>query len=147
MPTLALLAACERSIIEAETKAISMIGLFTGVKASVPAGETPPANAASPKEWSIVSGWDGNKGEAGKEFVQCLAIFFPDGKPFVERNELKFTIDPGKRHHVTTRLLAFPIGQLGKCHVQVWAEFGGKPVTDKTSIYINVEHEVIGKPK
>jgi hypothetical protein len=141
MPTLALITACERSIIEQDTKSVSLISLFTGVKISIQAEEPPPVNAIVAKEWSIACGWDGRKDEEGQVFDQLMDIYLPDGKPFVTRNQVKFSVQVGKRQFLTSKLAAFPIGQPGKCMVQVWAELDGKLVTDRVSISISIEHE------
>ncbi len=147
MPKLALFAACERSIVEQDTKSVSLITLFTGLKLSFPAGEPPPLNAVIPKEWSIVCGWDSVDGDEGKEFVQFIDISLPDGKPFVTKNQVRFTLQGGKRLHQTSKVPGFPIGQIGKCLVQVWAELDGRPVTEKSSLYIALEHEFVAKPE
>jgi hypothetical protein len=141
MPILALLAACEKSIIEAETKSLSMISLFTRVKLTITA-DPPPTNAVVPKEWSIVTGWEGKDDDEGKDFVQCLSVLLPDGKPFIENNRMNFNTQNDKRYHIASKILAFPMGQVGKCKIEVWAEWNGKPVTEKSHIYVRVEHEV-----
>ena len=146
MPSLALFVACERSIIEENTKLVSLISLLNGVKGAIPAGEPPPRNAVAPKEWSIVCGWDAVGDEEGTEYVQCLDIFWPDGKPFVETNKVKFSLQKGKRHYQTSRLHGFPVGQAGRCLMQAWAEQDGNPVTEKVSLYITVEHEFTATP-
>jgi hypothetical protein len=147
MPTLALITACQTSIIEQDTKSVSLINLFTGIKISVHAGDPPPVNAIVPREWSIACGWDSEEGDEGKVFDQLMDIFLPDGKPFVTRNVTKFSLQAGKRHYMTSKLTAFPIGQAGRCLVQVWAELDGKPVTEPVSISIGVEHEHIIPPQ
>jgi hypothetical protein len=143
MPTLALLVSCERAIVETDTKAVSLITLFTGMKVFLPTGqpppEPPPANAVAPREWSVVTGWDPNEADEGKEFVQHLEVFLPDGKPFIKNSEMKFQMERDKRHYNTPRIFGFPVGQKGKCLVQVWLEHDGKPVTEKFSTYIKVE--------
>src|SRR6266699_798946 len=104
MPKLALLAACERSIVEQDTKSVSLITLINGLKLSFLAGEPPPLNAVMPKEWSIVCGWDSGDDDEGKEFVQFIDISLPDGKPFVTKNQVTFTLQRGKRMHQTSKV-------------------------------------------
>lgn len=147
MPKLALITACQFSIIEQDTKSVSLINLFTGLKITVNIAEPPPINAIVPREWSIACGWDGEKDDEGKVFDQLTEIFLPDGKPFVGHNAVKFSVLEGKRHYLTSKIMAFPIGQVGKCLVQVWAELDGKPVTEKSSIHIAVEHELVPTPQ
>jgi hypothetical protein len=142
MIKLALLTACERVIIEAETKSVSAITIFTGVKLAIPAtAPPPPSNAAVPKDWSILAGWDIEDEEVGKEIVQYTDILFPDGKPFIEKGALKFLIEKSKRHHNTTRLLGFPVGQMGTYEIRVWIEADNMPITDKHSIFLIVEND------
>ncbi len=145
MATLALLAVCERSIVEQDTKSISLITLFDSLKLSFPVGEPPPLNAVFPKAWSIVCGWDAAEGEERREFVQFIDIFLPGGKPFAATNQRKFTLEGDRRFHLTSNLLGFPIGQAGKCLVEVWAELDGKIVTEKSSLSISVKHEFVAK--
>jgi hypothetical protein len=143
MPRLGLITACQFAVIEQDTKAVSLINLFTGLKISIQADQLPPSNAVAPKEWFIACGWDGVKDDEGKVFDQLTEILLPDGKPFVTASPVKFSVQPGKRHYMTSKILAFPIGQVGKCTVQVWAEFDGQVVTEKSTIHIGVEHDLV----
>ncbi len=63
------------------------------------------------------------------------------------RNAVKFSVDTGKRHYMTSKLVGFPIGQVGKCLVQVWAELDGKPVTEKVTLPVAIEHELVNPPE
>lgn len=144
MPKLAFIIACEKVITEAETGVVSAIAMFTKLKASLP--ERPPENAVVPKEWALLTAWDPESGDEGKQFVQCIEMLFPDGKPFTENGRLPFKIEPIQRHFNTVKLLGFPIGQAGKCEVRMWLELEGKAISEKTSIFLLVEHQELTVP-
>jgi hypothetical protein len=142
MPKLAAFIACERVIIEAESRLVSAIAMFSRLEAQVM--EKPPENAVIPKEWAFLIAWDPYEGDEGKELTQCIEIFFPDGKPFIEKTMSKFKIDDlNLRIHNTVKLLGFPIGQQGKCEGRVWIESDGELVGGKYSIFLSVAHKLV----
>lgn len=146
MPKLAFLLACEKSIIERDTQLVSMISLLTNMKVAIATSEPPPENAVAPKEWSIVSGWDGEDGDDEMDLDQVIEVILPDGKPFVKNYRTAFKVQKDRRHHVAAKIQGFPVGKAGRCHIQAWAEAGGRVITEKSSLYIQVEHEKVPFP-
>lgn len=125
---------------------VSAIGMFSKLTVPVPQNEKPPENAVAPKEWAVIAAWDPIEGEEGKEFTLCVEIFFPDGKPFVETHRSAFKLERDLRSHNTMKLLGFPVGQQGRIETRVWLESDGKPVGEKFSLYLSVEHKVADNP-
>jgi len=139
MPKLGFLIVCEKAILEEGTRTPTLVALFTGLRLTVPS--LPPGNAAIPKDWAVICGWDSTNDETGRQYVQHTEVLWPDGTQFV-RGEMQLMFEPGKRHYSVVRFLPFPVGQAGKCEIRVWLEFEGSPVTDKSSTHVTVEHEI-----
>lgn len=139
MPRLLFLLACEKSIIEQHTQQVSIIGLIDSFTIAVP--EPPPQNAVIPRDWSIVSGWEPIGEDAQKEFVQCLSITLPNGKPFIKDNRAALRFQNGMKHHIATRIQGLPVGVPGKFRVEVCAELAGKPATEKSQIFLEIIHQ------
>lgn len=141
MAKLAVFVACEKVITDEETHLVSLINLVTVYKVTLPLGERPPSNAVDPKEWAVMSAWDPEEGEGNRDFTQCMNIFFPDGKPFVEGGKLPFKMAKDKRTHNAMKVFGVPVGQQGRFEIQIWLELDGKPIVARSSIYVSVEHE------
>jgi hypothetical protein len=141
MPNFAFLVTCDKVIVDSETHTVSAISLFTKLTANIP--EPPPPDAVIPKEWAVLAGWDSEDEDIGKEFVQCIEIFFAGGKPFIDTIRVMFKIDKTERQYNSIRLFGFPLGQAGRCELKTWLEHDGIPITDKHSTYLIVEHQVV----
>jgi hypothetical protein len=119
MPQLYVFAVCEKVIID-QNGIPSLISLFTRVNFS-PATDI-PGNAIAPKEWSIYTSWDWEPGDEGREYKQVLQILYPDGSPFMPRQEQRFVMQPNTKHQINTPVLGFPIGQWGTYTVRMQLE-------------------------
>jgi hypothetical protein len=140
MPKLGLFVVCEKAILEDGTKTPTLVGLFTSVRITVPANNIPPENAAIPKEWAVVCGWDTDNQEEPQQYLQRIEIYYPNQAIF-QTGEISLNIEKGKRHYSVVRFQAFPVGQPGRYEVRAWLERNGNPETAKSSFHFSVEHD------
>lgn len=138
MPKLRAFIACEKVIYD-EKKVPSLISLFSSVEVRIMGGM--PADAVIPKDWAIFTMWDAEPGDAGVAFVQCTQILWPDGKPFLDRNEHALKFEPGKPNYLhRLQMGAFPVGKHGDCTIRVWLESNGTVVAEPALLKVNVKH-------
>lgn len=146
MPKLSIFTVCDKAIVD-EFGTPSLISLFTTVTGNIPpeAGDI-PRNAVAPKEWVIFTAWDWEPGDAGKEYSQFVEILYPDGTVFLEKKEMRFVLQPNKRHQIRMNLQGFPIGQQGTFTVRMSLKHGDSLIFQAQPITLTVEWNRIAKP-
>ena len=116
MPRLILFGMCKKAITDRDDFSVSMITLLHGLTANSEEPITP--DAVIPFDWSIVTGWIKAPEDDGKTFEQRIQIHMPDG---TQTGEAVIAFKISKRsHHNTTNGNAFPVGQIGEYHIQLW---------------------------
>jgi hypothetical protein len=143
---LILLAACEKVIQDAETRAISLITIMTraevrdAVIQGASAVEKMPPNAILPMTWSVVALLTPTPGDIGPLFTQQIEVFWPNGDLFV-KGSLPFKFTDTRAHPNITNFIGFPGGQHGDVTIHLWIELDGTRTPGQDFQYsINVIH-------
>lgn len=138
MPKLLLLAACEQVIIDLNNT-VSLLKLIQEVTAQVPAGMTPPLNAASPMQWRVVAIFEQEAGDQDKRFEQYTALVSSSGDSLFQTPISLFEMK-AEQHRITTEVNGIPVGRVGKHQVKCflrekgtvqWKECGSYPLRIK----------------
>jgi hypothetical protein len=130
--------ACEKVIV-AKDDVASLIGLFSKLIVTAPAGIEIPPNAATPKEWAVFSIWDPEPGDEHREYMLCTQILYPDKSQFGQITKARIKIEPNKRFQMTIQINGFPIGQIGKYTVRIWVEENQRTVFDPIEFGLELE--------
>jgi hypothetical protein len=136
MPTLAILAACERVIID-RVGLPSLINIFQRMNVH-PVPERIPENAVSPISWAIFVLWQHTEDELNKEFIQNVQVVTPDGRIFTStQTSFKITEadDLQSKNHIV--VLGLPVWSEGFMSVNVWLE---GLETDKHSYLVAIKY-------
>ncbi|HTW56908.1 MAG TPA: hypothetical protein VMD99_02130 [Terriglobales bacterium] len=142
---LILLAACEKAISDAETRAVSLITVMTRaevrsrVTQEPPAVENMPPNAIIPMTWSVVALLTPTPGDIGPQFIQQVEVFWPNGDVFV-KGSLPFKFVNTFAHPNIVNFVGFPAGQAGDVVIHMWIEQDGKRVLENSQYSILVAH-------
>ena len=143
MPSLIILAVCERTILDRENN-VSLINLLQGlnVKARPDASQAVqplPRNSVAPKDWSIFSFWKPEQEDFEKPFQHVLQVLWPDQTEFKRHTgEVRFA--EGKSQQVAINIVGFPVGQAGDITVNVWLESNSHRVGNVHSWVVKVEY-------
>jgi hypothetical protein len=136
MPKLAILAACEKVIID-RVGLPSIINVFQ--RMNVKLVDPIPENAIVPNAWAIFVLWQHTADEQDVEFTQRLEVIAPDGKPFLT-GETKFKItevdDLQSKNHIVINGL--PVWAEGFVTINVWLE--GSSEQDKHSYAFAIKY-------
>jgi len=98
--------------------------------------EVPP-NLVIPKDWFIFSMWLPSAEEIGKNFVQVIEIYWPNGDKFAEAR-LKFKTDE-KAQYNSLCMQGFPAGQVGNVKVITWIESEDHRITEVFDYYLAIK--------
>ena len=110
LPKLLLFAPCEKVIIDQQNN-ISMIGILQGIETPVPPGTDIPLDATDTIRWDILTLWQPESGETGRQFEQLVDLHAPDGKR-VMKVKVLFKLE-GSTTRTIANIHGFPIGQAG----------------------------------
>lgn len=111
MPQLLMFVPCEKTLINENTRTLSLITILDTLTVGIPAGIDIPADASIPMQWNTVTYWGRTPDDVGKLFEQRIFLQMPDGRQSVERTvEFEFT---GKAHSNIAAFTNFPIGVAG----------------------------------
>lgn len=131
MPTLTIIAACEKVIFD-RVGIASLINIFQRLNITVADTEV-PENAVAPLKWCVYTQWRHEPATAGKSYVQRVRVITPAGETFVE-GSLPFTIesdtDPYTKHGFD--IFGLPMAKEGEFKIQVWLE----DVSNATGEYV-----------
>ncbi len=129
---------CEKVVLDS-TGTASLISLFTQIEGQPgPPSESIPKNAVIPLPWFVFTSWEYETEDVGKEFIQIVQIFYPDGTLFQEQQQ-RFKPETGKTHYqLTLNVLGFPVGQQGIYQVKMRLEQAGTKLFESDPIKINV---------
>jgi hypothetical protein len=124
MPHLLLLCPCEKAIVDRNgaLSLISIMGKLTvGVPANVP---PPPANAALPMQWAIVTLWQAiSDFEFGRSFEQRAALVSESGDTIIETLatfEFKKDTPNDSLAQIIAQISGMPLSGLGNGKIKVW---------------------------
>ena len=108
MPRLLLFAACEKVIVD-QANVISLISLLQEVNLEIPPDVALPAEAKlAPMMWNILSIWEQEPGDQGKDFEQRIAITLESGETIVEIANAPFQMK-ARQHRNIGRVVGIPI--------------------------------------
>lgn len=131
--------ACEKVILSKDTSVASLIGLFSKIVFTIPAGIEIPKNAVSPKEWAVFSIWDPDPGDENRHYVLRTQILYPDKSQFGEILKSKIPIEPNARAQMIMQFVGFPVGQVGDYTVRTWIEENETRVVGPIEFKLGVE--------
>ena len=119
MPTLKIVAACEKTIFDQDGP-VSLISLFQ--RMNIQLQDAPlPERAISPTLWTIFTLWETDPKEFGQEFTQVVKIFAPDGTLFAENvGTFKNSDVEDSQIKIKIQLGALPIWSEGTVIIRVW---------------------------
>lgn len=121
MPTLAIVAACERVIID-RVGLPSLINIFQRMNVQ-PLPDPIPENAVSPISWAIFVLWQHTEDELNKEFIQHVEVVTPDGKTFTAaQTNFKVTDADDRQSKNHLIVLGLPVWAEGFISINVWLE-------------------------
>jgi hypothetical protein len=136
MPKLLIFAACEQVITDLNNT-VSLMKLVQEVTAQVPAGVTPPPNTGSMMQWSILSIFEREPADQGKQFETYTAFISSTGDIIFQTPITVFEMK-ADQHRITNQINGMPVGRVGthrvKCFLRekggshVWAERGSYPI-------------------
>lgn len=104
----------------------------------------PTADAIAPQFWNVLTIWDHDVEDVGKEYVQRSQIIMPDGSiNSLIKADLPFGVkDDFVINHL--KILGFPVGQLGTIKVKIWIEsLDGNVIYDPVFYPIKVQNKDI----
>lgn len=130
--------ACEKVILSKDNVA-SLIGLFSKIVITIPAGTEIPKNALSPKEWAVFSIWDPDPGDENRHYMLLTQILYPDKSQFGEILKSKIPIEPNARAQMLMQFVGFPVGQVGDYTVRTWIEENETRVVGPIEFKLGVE--------
>jgi hypothetical protein len=118
MPTLKIIAACERVLFDQEGP-VSVVNIFQRMNVQLQAAPLPD-KAVFQSLWSVFTLWENDPKEVGQEFTQVIQVFAPDGSLFVE-NEWSFknTDADSTQFKIRARFPTLPIWAEGDVIVRV----------------------------
>lgn len=123
MPRLLGLMACEKVIVDLNTKIPSLIGIFQRMNVQVQENVPIPENALSPVRWYVFALWQFHPSEVNKNFVQQLRITAPNGSIFSGTASHFKTIDPNElQARNVVEIFGLPVFKEGVATIRVWLE-------------------------
>lgn len=120
MPKLKFVIACEKVVID-QAGPVSIISMFQRMNIQLQEGTTLPDKAIAPNQWAIFCLWETNPQEVGREFVQMVKFYTPDGTLFID-HEQPFKNDDIENLQIKVNLgfNSMPIWTEGMAEVKVW---------------------------
>lgn len=135
MPQLKIVAACEKVIFDKDGP-VSIISMFQQMRYPLPAAPL-PEHAIAPNMWSVFTLWENDPKEVGKEFVQVVKVFAPDGALFSESEGTFRNVDAKSlQTHIKVQVSALPIWKEGTVKVCVFLK-GDETLLGTYSFQIN----------
>jgi len=139
MPKLLTCVPCLKGI-NGDDGLLTIVSVLEFVRITTPPDATlPEGNAVIDLQWQLVSLWYQEPEDAGKQFVQTVEIFLPDGARFLSGT---FPIDLSNR---TSRVKidgrVFPIGIAGEVVISVgYVQVGTTEAREQVRYPVLVEH-------
>lgn len=144
MPRLLLFAPCQKVIIDRDDLSITLVSVFPGLTAEIPAKEVGkiPTSAVTPADWAMAIIWLRLPGEADRTFEQKVDIVAPDGQ-HISGGTLVFKMTQ-RTHNVSVRAQGMPIGQAGEYELELYVrEVGVTEEWQKVAEYpIEIKHSI-----
>jgi hypothetical protein len=124
MPHLLLLCPCEKAIID-RNGALSLISIMGKLTVGVPTNApAPPANAALPMQWAIVTLWQATSDfDFGRPFEQRAALVSESGNTLIDTLatfEFKRDAANDSLAQIIAQIPGMPVGSVGNSKVKVW---------------------------
>jgi hypothetical protein len=120
MPKFKFVIACEKVIAE-QSGPISAISMFQKMKIQLLPGVPLPEKAVSANRWFVLTMWELNHDEIGKDFAQIIRVLAPDGAIFAEHEQTFRSDDPEDRYNkLGIQFNMLPIWNEGEVQVKVW---------------------------
>jgi len=119
----------------------TLVEILQNIGVPVPENVVIPANAVTPKDWSVFTMWKTDPADAGKSYTQIVQLLWPDKTEF-QNGVLSLEIEADKAtHQSTVNIMGFPVGQEGPVTINTWLELNGKKVGEEYSYIISVKHQ------
>jgi hypothetical protein len=140
MPKLLIFAACEKAIIDQQTKVVSLLSLLENVNVQFkPGAPPPPSNAAIPMMWAVVSIFKALPGDVGKTFEQRTTMEDGSATVLFQGPVAEFRLNQeGASHRIISQVNGMHIGTAGarllKCYLREkgaadWCEVANYPMS------------------
>lgn len=133
MPRLLFFIPCSKTIL-AQDHTVSLITVFETVNIALPVGaeETLPEGAQVPITWEILSQYQYQPDDEGKEYFQKVVVTMPDGKETHNIESPLAVIDKdAKNARHLVRIAGFPISKPGTAIIKLFLK-------EKNADYIEI---------
>lgn len=141
MPSLLILAPCQRIVHGDEEHDVSFISILEGVKIRVASGAEPPPGTTIPMTWYVFVCWKKDEDDQDRKYEQRILFMNPSGESMMETVPQEFYFDT-RMVHVITRFSNFPISHQGICPLIVQIRELGQEQWGQTVSYpLLVEYE------
>jgi hypothetical protein len=132
-----VLAACSEMLTDEQGNA-SLISVFSALDVVFPENTEITSRALAPKPWKVVTIWNVEESELGKEYIHRLEIFTPDGEEF--GNDSTLFITKTRSHNIRLSIPGLPIGVEGNIVLKAWLELLGLRSTPVHTYEISIRH-------
>jgi len=140
MPKLLIFAACEKAIVDEQSKVVSLLSLIENINVQFkPGAPPPPSNAAIPMPWAVVSIFKATPGDVGKTFEQRMIMEDGSATVLLQSPVAEFSLkQEGATHRIINQLNGMHIGTAGsrllKCYLREkgapdWREVASYPIS------------------
>jgi hypothetical protein len=120
MPTLLLLAPCEKVIVD-QNNASSLIAILEEVKVQVVSGVPIPLGMVIPMQWTVVTLWEQSSAyDVGRAFEQRTALVSASGKHLVELIGQFAFAEHRPRTRVMNQIQGMPVSEPGSHKIKIW---------------------------
>ena len=120
MPTLLLLAPCEKVVVD-QNNACSLIAILEEVKIQVVPGTPVPVGTVIPMQWAVVTLWEqASAYDVGRTFEQRTALVSASGKHLVELVGQFTSIEHKPRVRLINQIVGMPVSEPGSHKIKIW---------------------------
>ena len=116
MPKLLIFAPCEKVIV-AQDNTVSMVTILEGLTVQVPKDKPAPPDASFPMKWAILTVWQRQEGDEGKEFEEKCDLLSEQGRSLITAS-VKFRLSK-RFNRVVMQIVGFPL-QPGQCEIKMY---------------------------
>jgi hypothetical protein len=117
MPKLLIFAPCEKVIV-AQNNTISLITILERLTVQIPKDKPAPPDTVFPMKWSILTLWQRQEGDEGREFEEKCELLSGEGKSLISAS-IRFKFVGEAHSRVIMEIVGFPL-QLGQCEIKMY---------------------------
>ncbi|HZI17302.1 MAG TPA: hypothetical protein VEY09_01775 [Pyrinomonadaceae bacterium] len=116
MPKLLMFAPCDRVIINKRDNTTSLISIIEAFSIDIPEGtKLRDEEMKIPIKWSVLSLWERQHGEEGKQFEQRTQLVLPNGKQALDGSTMLDFVSTSNRFRAVNEVVGFPVSPAGAC--------------------------------